>query len=89
VFGRKPISLATVNNYASLIYGRYYRGTKTGLNEAEIRQHITLSESQFWISFWGLYLDQNPNLAFRIDIPGIFQYATLYRAMLLQSSYDI
>jgi hypothetical protein len=30
-----------VNNYASLIYERHYRGTKAGPNKAEIRPQLT------------------------------------------------
>ena len=41
-----------VNNCASLICGRHHRGTKIGPNEAEIRQHVTLSGSQFWCPNW-------------------------------------
>jgi SRF-type transcription factor (DNA-binding and dimerisation domain) len=43
------------------------RAGKGSPNEAEIRQHVTLSGSQFWIPFGGPYLDQNPS---RIDISG-------------------
>jgi len=39
---------------------------------------VTLSGSQFWIPVWGPYLDQNPNLASRIDISGHHFSAPLF-----------
>ena len=39
---------------------------------------VTLSGSQFWVPFRGPYLDQNPNLASRIDISGHHFSAPLF-----------